>query len=138
MALTDLATADVVTASTDSDVHDLLEMMDDHSVGSVVITEGDEPTGIVTDRMIAMAMRDADSIDDLSAEDLMTDDLVTIEADETHFEAFQTMSDEGIRRVPIVEGGQLTGIVTLDDLLMVVAAELSNASDVIEQQTGTH
>lgn len=46
-------------------------------------------------------------------------------------------SDEAIRRLPIVDdGGTLTGIITLDDLLVVSAAELSNASDVIEQQAG--
>ena len=139
MTLTEIATTDVVRAERDTAVREIIGMMDDNSVGSVVIADGDEPVGIVTDRMIAMAMREADSLDDLTAEDVMTgeDELVTIRNEDTHFEALSKMSEEGIRRLPIVDGdGSLTGIVTLDDLLIVSAAELSNASDVIEQQAG--
>ena len=136
MALTEIATTDVVTASEDTDVREILELMDDESVGSVVITDGDEPAGIVTDRSIALEMREMDSIDEMTAEDVMAEDPATISDDASHFEALETMSDEGIRRLPIVEDGSLSGIISLDDLLMVTAAELSHASDVIEQQSG--
>ena len=136
MALTEIATTDVVTASPDTDVSELLDHMDERSVGSVVITDGDEPAGIVTDRMVAMGMRDGGSVDEMTAEDVMTEDLVTIEDEHSHFDALEMMSDNGIRRLPIVEDGSLAGIITLDDLLVVTAAEMSNASDVIEQQAG--
>ncbi|ARS88693.1 CBS domain-containing protein [Natrarchaeobaculum aegyptiacum] len=136
MTLTEIATTDVVTASTDTDARELLEMMDEKMVGSVVITDGDDIEGIVTDRSIALELREADSLDDITAGDVMTDSPVTIEDDHGHFEALEMMSDEGIRRMPIVEDGELAGIVTLDDLVMLTAAELSNASDVIEQQAG--
>lgn len=136
MALTEIATTDVVTASTDTDARELLEMMDEKMVGSVIITDGDDVEGIVTDRSIALELREADSIDEITADDVMTDSPVTIEDDQGHFEALEMMSDEGVRRMPIVEDGSLTGIVTLDDLVMLTAAELSNASDVIEQQAG--
>lgn len=138
MTLTELATADVVTADSDTDIHEILEHLDDRHVGSCVITDGDEPIGIITDRMIAMSMRDHDSLDGMSADDVMTEDLVTIGGDESHSRAVQMMSDEGIRRLPVVDDdGSLTGIITLDDIIMVMAAELSNASDVIERQAGT-
>lgn len=137
MALTDVATTDVVTASRETGVTDALESMEDQRVGSVIVTDGDDPVGIATDRMIAMGVREADSLADVTLEHVMTEDLVTIEADASHFEALETMSDEGIRRLPIVEDGSLTGIITLDDLIVVAASELSNVSDVIEQQTGS-
>ena len=137
MSLTEIATTDVITASPDDEIRSVLEQMRDESVGSVVVTD-DGPVGIVTDRMIAMAAVDADSMDDLTTEDVMTGDPITIDDDATHFEAFETMSDEGIRRLPIVDDGELVGIVTLDDLLTLTATELSYASDVIEQQSGSH
>lgn len=136
MALTEIATTDVVTASSDTDARELLEMMDEKMVGSVIITDGDDVEGIVTDRSIAIELTDADSLDDVMAEDVMSDSPVTIEDDRSHFEALEMMSDEGIRRMPIVEDGSLTGVVTLDDLVMLTTAEMSNASDVIEQQAG--
>lgn len=137
MALTEMATGEVVTASPDDDVQSALQNMEDQEVGSVVITDGDETTGIVTDRMIAMYLKDQGDMDGVSVSDVMTEDLVTIEDDATHFEALQLMSENGIRRIPVVEdGGSLQGIITLDDILVVIAAEMSNASDVIEQQAG--
>lgn len=137
MALTEMATGEVVTASPEDDVRSALELMEDQQVGSVVITNGDEPSGIVTDRMIAMYLKDQEAMDGVSVSDGMTEDLVTIEDEATDFEALQLMSEHGIRRVPVVEnGGPLRGIITLDDLVVVIAAEMSNASDVIEQQAG--
>lgn len=136
MTLTDVATTDVVTASRDTEIREVLQMMDDEGVGSAVVTDDGEPVGIATDRMIAMGLRDAESIDDVTVEDVMTDELVTIGEEATHFEALETMSDQGIRRLPIVEDGSLSGIITLDDLIVVSASELSNVSDVIEQQAG--
>ncbi|MFP9062065.1 CBS domain-containing protein [Natrialbaceae archaeon A-chndr2] len=136
MTLSAMATTDVVTAKPDTAVRDLLDQMDSQNVGSVVITEGTEPAGIVTDRMVAMALREGGTVDDMSASDVMTDRLHTLEDDTTHFEALEMMSSEGIRRLPIVDhDGSLAGIITLDDMLMVMAAELSNASDVVAQQT---
>lgn len=134
MTLTEIATTDVVTASADSGLREVVEQLDSERVGSVVITDGDEPVGIVTDRMIAMALREIDDLDDATAADVMTEDVVTVSDDTTHFEVLETMRQEGIRRVPIVDDGALTGIITLDDLLVVAAAELGNVSDIVEQQ----
>lgn len=135
MSLTEIATTEVVTASPDTPIDEALEMLDDNRVGSVVVVEDDEPVGIVTDRMIALGMRDGEAVDEMSIADVMTEDLVTIGDDATHIEAVQTMNDEAIRRLPIVDdGGSLAGIITLDDIIVVTASELSNAADVIAQQ----
>lgn len=132
----EIATSEVVTTDPDAGVSEALDMMDDQKVGSVVVTEGDEPVGIVTDRMIAMGLRNAETIDDVPVEDVMSGDLVTVSEDHTHFDALQTMRESAIRRLPIVdEDDTLTGIITLDDVLVVTAAEMSNVSDIIEQQT---
>ncbi len=136
VTLMDIAQTDVVTADREAGVSDVLGMMHDHEVGSVVIVEDDRPTGIVTDRMIAMAMHEMDSISDAEISEIMTQELTTIEEDRTHFDALQTMGDEGIRRLPIVDDdGSLTGIIAFDDLIMVLGAEMSHASDVVEQQS---
>lgn len=135
MTLSELATTDVVTASPDAELTELLSMMDEQDVGSVVITDGDEPHGIVTDRMIAMSFRDGGDIEGETAGDVMTEDIVTADEDDSHFDVMERMSEEGIRRIPIVSDGSLTGILTLDDLVMVTAAELGRMSDVIEMQT---
>lgn len=135
MTLSEIATTDVVTASPDTEIPELLSMMDEQEVGSVVVTDGDDPQGIVTDRMIAMSFRDGGDIDGTTASDVMTEDMVTAEEEDTHFDVLERMSEEGIRRMPIVSDGSVTGILSLDDLIMVTAAELNRVSDVIETQT---
>lgn len=136
MALTTYATTDVVTASRDEELTSVLEMMDDHHVGSVIVVEDDDPVGIVSDRKIAMHLRDVDSIDGATVEECMTENPVTVDESTSHFEVLERMAEEGIRRIPITEAGSLTGIITLDDMLTVTAAELSNIADVVEKQTG--
>jgi CBS-domain-containing membrane protein len=52
------------------------------------------------------------------------------------YEAINQLSDEEIRRLPVVdEDGELVGIVTLDDLLVLLSRELSMAGDIIEEQS---
>lgn len=135
MTLSEIATTDVVTASPDTELTEILSMMDDQDVGSVVVTDGDEPRGIVTDRMIAMSFRDGGDIDGKTASDVMTEDIVTADEDDSHFDVMERMREEGIRRIPIVSGGSLSGILTLDDMVTVTASELNTISDVIETQT---
>jgi CBS domain-containing protein len=134
MPVTDLARADVVTAGLETPVPVLAERMADENVGSIVITEGDEPVGIVTDRDLAVrALADA-APTDLLAENVMSEDLVTAPVDAGFYEATELMSEHGVRRLPVTEGGALVGIVTADDLHEQLAEEQEQFADVIRAQ----
>ena len=135
MPVEHLARSDVVTASTDESVRDLAATMDDEGVGSVVITDGSEPVGIVTDRDLAMRIiGEGESPDDHAAEDVMTEGIQTIERDGGFYEATEMMSEHGIRRLPVVDDGELTGIITSDDLNELLADEHQQLADVIQAQ----
>jgi CBS domain-containing protein len=134
MPVTDLARADVVTADPETPVPDLAERMADENVGSIVITEGDEPVGIVTDRDLAVrALTDA-APTDLVAEDVLSEGLVTVPADAGFYEATELMSEHGVRRLPVTNDGGLAGIVTADDLHELLADEQEQFADVIRAQ----
>jgi CBS domain-containing protein len=134
MPVTDLARSDVVTADLETPVPDLAERMADENVGSIVITEGDEPVGIVTDRDLAVrALTDA-APTDLDAENVLSEDLVTVPADAGFYEATELMSEHGVRRLPVTDGGDLVGIVTADDLHELLADEQEQFADVIRAQ----
>lgn len=111
MPVEDLARSHVVTADRDTSVADLATTMDDESVGSVVITDGDTPVGIVTDRDLTVRVI-AGGLDptDLTAEDVMTSDLSTVERNAGFYEAAELMAEHGIRRLPICEGDALVGM----------------------------
>lgn len=135
MPIDNLARSDVVTAPTDESVHDLAATMHDEDVGSIVITDG-EPVGIVTDRDLTMqVLAEQADPDGLTAEDVMSDGLETIEHDAGFYEATELMSEHGIRRLPVTGAdGSLEGIITADDLNELLANEHQELAEVIRAQ----
>ena len=135
MPVTDLARSDVVTAQPETPVTELAGRMDAEDVGSVVITDDDTPVGIVTDRDLAIRVlgKERDRTETTAA-DVMTADLKTIEADAGFYEATNLMSDAGIRRLPVTDGDELTGIVTADDLTALIADEEQQLASTIRAQ----
>ena len=136
MPVGDLGPEEVVTADRGENIGDVAETLDTEGVGAVVIAEEDEPIGIVTDRDIALAVSERDDVGSLTAEQVMTEDPVTLQEDEEAIELSRTIGEENVRRIPLVdENGQLTGIVTLDDLIATIGEQLDNISDTIETQS---
>jgi signal-transduction protein with cAMP-binding, CBS, and nucleotidyltransferase domain len=136
MPIADIARSSVVTAEPDASAASLAEQFESNNVGSVVITEGTSPVGIVTDRDLALTMA-GDGADPSAtvARDIMSEDLVTAEASDGAFDLCSTMCDSGVRRMPIVEDGDLVGIVTLDDMLQLLADELQHLSTVVARES---
>ena len=127
---------DVVTASTDASVKDLARTMLEEELGDLVIAEDDKPVGIVTDRDIALAVARYDDLSELTAEDIMTPDPVTIHEDATAVDLPATMADGRVRRIPVVDDdGRLVGIATLDDVVATAGEMLDDVAAVIESQS---
>lgn len=116
MRIGEVMTHQVVSAANDAPLREVAELMRDHNVGSVVIVEGGRPEAIVTDRDLALAVV-ADGVDrDSPVGRFATRPLVTADADTDIEEAAELMIAHRVRRLPVVRGGELAGIVTLDDL----------------------
>lgn len=127
---------DVVTASPDATVGDVVEKLEAENVGSVVVTEEHRPVGIVTDRDVAMSVNAADDVASQSVTDVMTEDPATLREDEPGMEISRTLGEENVRRIPVVdENDELTGIVTMDDLVATIGEELANVANTIEVQS---
>jgi CBS domain-containing protein len=126
MRLADVMTHGVVRADTDATLREVGELMRDRNVGSVVIVDGDRPVGVITDRDLALAVV-SDGVDPAEhAEDYMTRPLIAGEIEMDIEEAAALMVEHRIRRLPVVDGDDLAGIVTIDDLA-VRAGDLSLA-----------
>ncbi|MFW5919066.1 MAG: CBS domain-containing protein [Halanaeroarchaeum sp.] len=135
MPISDLARSEIVTADPESSVTDLARAMGDEDVGSIVIIDGDEPIGIVTDRDLAVrVLGEAIDPDDQTARDVMSEDLTTVEMGVGFYEAAELMADRGIRRLPVCEGDSLVGIITADDLTELLADEEQHLAEIIRAQ----
>lgn len=118
MEIRDVMTEGAVSASPTASVRQVAELMRERNVGSVVLVDEQDGTlaGFVTDRDLALgALTDGrDPGDPVFAH--ASSPVVTAEPRMNVEEAAELMVRHGIRRLPIVDGGRLTGIVTLDDL----------------------
>ncbi|MFB6197530.1 MAG: CBS domain-containing protein, partial [Halobacteriaceae archaeon] len=132
----DIAATDVVSAARNDSVSNVAEMMGEEQVGSVVVEEENVPVGIVTDRQIALGVAKDPELGHETVDTVMTKDVKTIHEDSTIFQAAQVLSEEGVRRAPVVDDdGWLVGLLALDDLLFVIQEEFDTAEDVIEAQS---
>ena len=129
MRISEVMTQGVVTAATDASLQRVGELMRDRNVGSVVICEGDRPVGVITDRDLALVVV-ADGVDAGEAAGAQASKpLVTGQVQMDIEEAVALMVQHRIRRLPVTDGAELVGIVTIDDLA-VRAGDLHQAQQI--------
>ena len=122
---------EVVTVPPDASIRKTAFAMRDHGVGAiVVVNEKGKPVGIVTDRDLALAVAVDERDPDTPVGEIMPGELITIGENEGIFNATQYVFGYQVRRLPIVDSdGKLVGIVTMDDLLGLLARELGNLAE---------
>ena len=137
MNIGELCSRVVVLARRDTPLSEVAKLMREHHVGSVVIVEDSErgrlPLGILTDRDIVIEVIAMDlDCTVVTAADIMSGELVTVQENESTLGALRLMRRRGIRRVPVLtSAGTLAGIVTLDDIMEIVAEEFDDISKTI-------
>jgi CBS domain-containing protein len=115
--LREIMTAGVVTAGAETPVVEVARLMRDHGVGSVVIVDASgSPFAMVTDRDLTVrVLADGDDLEEPVA-DRVSAPLVSGEPEMSLDEAAALMVQHRIRRLPVLDGDELAGIVTLDDI----------------------
>jgi CBS domain-containing protein len=114
--LREIMTSRVITAEPDASAVEVAQQMRDTNVGSVVITERGLPVAMVTDRDLAVRVL-ADEVDrQAPIGEHVSRPLVTGHPEMDLEEAAAVMVQHRIRRLPVLDGEQLAGIVTLDDI----------------------
>lgn len=128
MSIAGICNRRVIALDKEQSVLEAARLMREHHVGDVIVTSTNgnrRPVGIVTDRDVVVSVV-ALGLDPaiITVGDVMYRQLVTAPGDQGVFETIQQMRQKGIRRLPVVdEGGVLIGIITLDDLLQLLAEE---------------
>ena len=127
--ISEVMTEGVVTAATGDSLRRVGELMRDRNVGSVVVCESGRPVGVITDRDLALAVV-ADEVDAADvAGSHASRPLVTGQVEMDIEEAVALMVQHRIRRLPVIDGEELVGIVTIDDLA-VRAGDLHQAQQI--------
>lgn len=116
----DAMTVNVVKVDPDDSVTEAAEAMVNQGIGSVIITQGDEPMGIICERDLLEKVISSDlKPSEVKAKDIMEEPLITISPESDMLDAMRIMVKNKIGHLPVVEGEKLVGIVTVRDVLEV-------------------
>lgn len=131
MAIAECCTRDVVVAERKDSVLHAAKLMRLHHVGTVVVVDkqGEQtvPVGIVTDRDVVVKIVAAEvDASFITVGEIMAPQLASVSGNAGVFETIQYLRSKAVRRLPVVAAnGTLLGIVSVDDLLALLADELS-------------
>jgi CBS domain-containing protein len=135
MKLNDLFTREVITAGPKEPLAAIARRMEEHNVGTIVVVEDERPVGIVTDRDLALAIGARGVSPRAPVQEVMTRHVLAIPEDTGIFTATKYIRECGVRRLPIVDhDDKVVGLVSLDDLVRVLAGELSNLAEGIKEE----
>lgn len=140
MTIGAICNREVITVQRDATVLHAAMLMRQYHVGDVVVIENRKditaPIGIVTDRDVVIEVV-ATELDTavITVGDIMVASLAVVKDSVGVLEAIQLMTGKGVRRLPVVDdGGSLMGIVTLDDLLLLLAKEFGALSKLVARE----
>ena len=121
MLVKDIMTSPVITINEDSTADEAARLMRDNEIGCVIVSgKNEKPVGIITERDLAVRVV-AENIkpNKITAKEIMSSPLRTIDADRTISEAAREMNRLNIRRLAVMYRGRLVGIITSKDILSV-------------------
>lgn len=113
----EIMTTDPVSLPAGSSLMDAARIMRDSNIGDVLVTESGGLHGIVTDRdIVVRGLAEGRDPASTTLAHCCSQDLVTVAPDDELGKVVQLVRGKAIRRLPVVEGGQPVGIVSLGDL----------------------
>ena len=136
MTISDLCKRVVVTIRRDATAEDAARIMRASHIGNVIVVDAAEtrkPVGIVTDRDIAVEVVAQGFVPaQTTVGSVMSAPVVSLSEDDSFIEALDKMSARGVRRAPVLDrDGRLKGLVSVDDLVPLIARELAKIGALI-------
>ena len=122
--------AEVVTIPPGSTVRELVELLAEHNIGALVVSEdGKTVDGIVSERDVVRSLHRDESPLDAPVSDIMTAEVLSCQPHDSVNELMRLMTDHRIRHVPVIVDGSLTGIVSIGDVVKSRMGELEFERD---------
>jgi CBS domain-containing protein len=115
----------VWTTSKGSTVLEVLELMKEKGIGSLVVLDGEQVVGIFTERDYAQKVGPGRmKPEETRVEEVMTRDLITVTPNQTVRECMVLMTNNYIRHLPVMDKGRLIGIISIGDVVKDIIEEL--------------
>jgi CBS domain-containing protein/uncharacterized protein (DUF2267 family) len=134
MSLTKYTQGRLVVLTPGATLHDASRAMADNHVGAVIVHDGQGVVGIVTDRDLALVVADDEDPFQAQLHEVMSRPAVLLAESASEADAARLMLNHHVRRIPIVDGTRVTGLVTLDDLIVEQAVDGATLAAIVRAQ----
>jgi CBS domain-containing protein len=135
MQITEAIRRTGVTIGAERTVREAAELMEESGVGALVVLDDGQIAGIVTDRDLVRRVVARGVPADARVDSAMSTPVVTIAADADLHMAFGLFREHAIRRLAVVRDGELVGVLSADDLLIDLSADLADLVRPITAET---
>jgi len=125
MRVSEIMTNAAVIDTSDDTLAEAAAKMWKQQTGSLLVVDGDDLVGIITERDILKAVAQGTPLDRTTIAEAMTKDPVTVGPGTSLREAAKVMADRWIRDLPVVDGVKLVGVISQRDLAGVLAGALN-------------
>ena len=118
----------------DATVYDAIHLMAEKGIGALVVLQDESPVGIISERDYArdVVLKDRSSKETLVKE-IMSDKVIYADPNQTVDECLAVMTEKRIRHLPVMDGGQMLGLVSMGDLVKTIIAEQKLTIDQLER-----
>lgn len=124
----------IISIRASTSVLDAIKLMAEKAVGSLLVMDGNELKGIVTERDYARkVIIKGRSSETTAVGEIMTAEVVTATTDQTVPNCMSVMSERRIRHLPVVEDGRVVGIISIGDLVQAIIADQQEEIEQLEQ-----
>lgn len=126
--------SDVTAVAPTDMVYRALEVMEEHNIGAVLVLDGDDLVGILSERDYA---RKVILLGRMSKEttvaDIMTASVLTVAPEATVVECMAIMTERKVRHLPVLDDGALVGVISIGDVVKAVIAQQRSLIEQLEQ-----
>lgn len=124
---------DIISISPDASVLDAIKLMADKGIGALVVIDGGDLKGIVTERDYARkVIIKGRASDTTPVADIMTVDVITASSQQTVNECMEMMTAKKCRHLPVVDDGELVGLISIGDLVQAIIADQQQEIEQLE------
>ena len=126
--------SDIISVAPDQTVYTALEVMEQHNIGAVVVLDGEYLIGILTERDYARKVILLDRLSkNTQVSSIMTTELHTVAPDTTVVDCMGIMTVKKVRHLPVIDGGDLVGLISIGDVVKAIIAQQRSLIDQLEQ-----
>ncbi|MGH3365284.1 MAG: CBS domain-containing protein [Nocardioidaceae bacterium] len=123
----------VITVSPDATVREMLEMLAEHNVGALVVSsDGKGLDGIVSERDVVRRLTGNENLLEASVSSIMTTDVEICQGDHPVNDLMQVMTEKRIRHVPVMDGDEIVGVISIGDVVKNRMQELEFERDQLD------